>query len=150
MADSLNPMQIQNPKSDRPYAVRAVLVEDIRILFIHHAFNDPSLFDKWTFPGGRLDPEEFDPLVALHREMREELSIDIEILGNLGVYYSRSGLDYTIFVAKPVGPLGPLKTDEIRAITWLTPAEVYQWHIQERLQFGFEMKVVSAYVKQFT
>lgn len=142
--------KIVNRKSERPYAVRAILAEDIRILFIHHVFNNPSLFDKWTFPGGRLDPEEFDPLAALHREMREELSIDIEVVGNLGVYYSRSGMDYTIFAAKPLGPLGPLKTDEIRAVTWLTPAEVYEWHIQEKLQFGFEMKAVSAYVKQFT
>jgi 8-oxo-dGTP pyrophosphatase MutT (NUDIX family) len=142
--------QVVNRKSDRPYAVRAVLVEDKHILFIHHHFNDPSLFDKWTFPGGRLDPEELDPLAALHREMREELSIEIEVLGELGVFYSRSGMDYTIFAARPLGPLGPLKTDEIREVTWLTPAEVYEWHTQEKLHFGFEMKAVSAYLKQFT
>lgn len=142
--------EIVNRKSARPYAVRAVLVEDKHILFIHHHFNDPSLFDKWTFPGGRLDPEELDPLTALHREMREELSIEIEVLGELGVFYSRSGMDYTIFAARPLGPLGPLKADEIREITWLTPAEVYEWHTQEKLHFGFEMKAVSAYLKQFT
>jgi 8-oxo-dGTP pyrophosphatase MutT (NUDIX family) len=142
--------KIVNHKSERPYAVRAVLVDDIRILFIHHVFNDPGLFNKWTFPGGRLDPEEVEPLLALHREMREELSIDIEVLGKLGVFYSRSGLDYTIFAARPLEPLGPLKTDEIREVTWLTPAEVYQWHTQQKLQFGFEMQAVSAYLKQFT
>lgn len=141
---------VGNRKSHRPYAVRAVLVEDKRILFIHHHFKDPSHFDTWTFPGGRLDPDEFDPLLALHREMREELSIEIEVLGEIGVFYSRAGLDYAIFAARPLGPLGPLKTDEIRDITWLTPAEVYEWHIQEKLHFGFEMKVVSAYLKQFT
>jgi 8-oxo-dGTP pyrophosphatase MutT (NUDIX family) len=141
---------VQNPKWDRPYAVRAVLVEAKSILFIHHVFNDPTLFGKWTFPGGRLDPDEFDPLAALHREMREELSVDIEVLGTLGVYYSRAGMDYAIFAARPLGPLGPLKTDEIRDITWLTPAEVYEWYTQEKLQFGFEMKAVSAYLKLFT
>jgi 8-oxo-dGTP pyrophosphatase MutT (NUDIX family) len=140
---------VQNPKSERPYAVRAVLVENKRILMIHHVFNDPRFFGKWTFPGGRLDPHEVDPLSALHREMREELSVNIEVLGNLGVFYSRSGMDYTIFVARPLEPLGPLKADEIHAIAWLTPAEVYQWHTQEKLQFGFEMKAVSAYLKQF-
>ena len=87
---------------------------------------------------------------ALHREMQEELSVDIEILGNLGIFFSRSGMDYAIFAAKPLGPIGPLKADEIRAVAWLTPAEVYEWHIQEKLQFGFEMKAVSAYLKQFT
>jgi 8-oxo-dGTP pyrophosphatase MutT (NUDIX family) len=142
--------KIQNPKSPRPYAVRAVLVEAKSILFIHHVFNDPTLFGKWTFPGGRLDPDEIDPLAALHREMREELSVDIEVLGNLGVYYSRAGMDYAIFAARPLGPVGPLKADEIRDIIWLTPAEVYEWYTQEKLQFGFEMKAVSAYLKQFT
>ncbi len=142
--------KIQNLKSEKPYAVRAVLVENLQILFIHHVFRDPGFFGKWTFPGGRLDPDESDPLTALHREMQEELSVDIEVLGNLGVFYSRSGMDYAIFAAKPLGPIGPLKTDEIRAVAWLTPAEVYEWHTQEKLQFGFEMKAVSAYLKQFT
>ncbi|MBE7468665.1 MAG: hypothetical protein DPW09_25305 [Anaerolineae bacterium] len=140
--------KIVNRKSNCPYAVRAVLVDGKHILFIHHNCHDPGLFDKWTFPGGRLDPDEIDPLTALHREMREELSVEIEVLGELGVFYSRSGLDYTIFVARPLGPLGPLKRDEIREIAWLTPAEVYEWHLREKLQFGFEMNVISAYLKQ--
>ena len=137
-------------KIDRPYAVRALLVKEQQILLIHHVFRDPSLCGKWTFPGGRLDPTETDPVAALHREIREELSVEIEVLGSLGIFYSRSGLDYTIFAARPLGPIGPLQTDEIRAITWLTPAEVYEWSSQEKLQFGFEMKAVSAYLKQFT
>ena len=107
------------------------------------------MFDKWTFPGGRLDPDEYDPVVALHREMAEELSVEIEILGDVGVYYSRSGLDYTIFVARPLGAIGPLQPDEIREVIWLTPAEIYEWHTKGKLQFGFEMKVVSAYLKKF-
>lgn len=145
-----SPWGIPRPQPDRPYAVRAVLVENQQILLIHHVCRDRAFYGKWTFPGGRLDPDEIDPLGALHREMREELSIDIDVLGNLGIFYSRSGMDYTIFAARPLGPLGPLKTDEIRATAWLTPAEVYEWHTQEKLQFGFEMKAVSAYLKQFT
>ena len=138
-------------KINKPYAVRALLIdEDDRILLIHHVFNDPALFGKWTFPGGRLDPDETDPLAALHREMQEELSIDIEVLGDLGIFYNRSGLAYAIFAARPLGSIGPLQHDEIREITWLTPAEIYEWHTKEKLQFGFEMSVVSAYLKKFT
>ncbi len=133
---------------EKPYAVRALVVDKQQILLINHVFKDRAMFGKWTFPGGRLDPDERDPLVALHRELLEELSVEVEILGCLGVFYSRSGLDYTIFVAQPLGPIGPLKSDEIRAVAWLTPAEVYEWYTQEKLQFGFEMKVVSAYLKQ--
>ena len=134
----------------KPYAVRALLVKGREILLIHHAFVDPAMFDKWTFPGGRLDPEETNPLDALHREMAEELSIEIEVLGQVGVYYSRSGRDYTVFAAQPLCPIGPLQPDEIREVTWLTPAEIYEWHAKGKLQFGFEMDVVSAYLKHFT
>jgi 8-oxo-dGTP pyrophosphatase MutT (NUDIX family) len=130
--------------------VRALLVQGLEILLIHHVFDNPMLFDKWTFPGGRLDPHETDPLLALHREMAEELSLEIEVLGQLGVYYSRSGFDYTIFAARPLGPIGPLQPEEIREIVWLTPAEIYEWHTKDKLQFGFEMAAISAYLKQFT
>lgn len=133
----------------RPYAVRALLIEDEKILFIQHTFRNPALFDKWTFPGGRLDPEETDALLALHREIQEELSVNIEVVGKIGIFYSRSGLDYTIFAARPLGCIGPIQLDEIREVTWLTPAEVYEWHTREKLQFGFEMQAVSAYLKKF-
>jgi 8-oxo-dGTP pyrophosphatase MutT (NUDIX family) len=126
-----------------------MLIEQGKILFIHHFFNNPALFGKWTFPGGRLDPDESDPLVTLHREIREELSVEIEVIGQVGVFYSRSGADYTIYAARPLGPIGPIQTDEIREIAWLTPAEVYNWHTKEKLQFGFELQAVSTYLKKF-
>jgi 8-oxo-dGTP diphosphatase len=133
-----------------PYAVRAVMVQQSKILLIHHAFKDPAMFGKWTFPGGRLNPNETDPVAALHREMCEELSVDIEILGRLGLFYSRAGgADYAVFAARPLGPLGPLQADEIREVAWLTPAQVYHWHRRDKLQFGFEMDAVSAYLKKF-
>lgn len=126
-----------------------MLIEEGKILFIHHLFNNPALFGKWTFPGGRLDPDEIDPLVTLHREMREELSVEVEVIGEVGVFYSRSGADYMIFAARPLGPLGPLQADEIKEIAWLTPAEVYEWHAKEKLQFGFELDVICTYLKTF-
>ena len=136
-------------KAKRPHAARALLVKERQILFIHHVFSYPARFDKWTFPGGRLDPGETDPLAALHREIREELSIDIEVLGKLGLFYSRSGLAYVIFAGRPLSTIGPLQSEEIRQAVWLTPAEVYEWHIKEKLQFGFEMKAVLACLRKF-
>lgn len=136
--------------TDRPYAVRGLIVRDEEILFIHHVFCDPALFDKWTFPGGRLDPGETDPVAALHREMAEELSIKIEVLGQVGRYYSRYGQDYTIFAAHPLNSIGQIQTAEIRDFIWLTPAEAYEWHRKEKLQFGFEMEAISAYLRRFT
>lgn len=147
--------QYSNPKAKpltgikKPYAARALLLQDRHILFIHHVFSNPTLFDKWTFPGGRLDPGETDPLVALRREIREELSLDIEVLGKLGLFYSRSGLGYVLYVGRALGAIGPLQHDEIRQTVWLTPAEVYEWHRKEKFRFGFEMKAVLACLKTF-
>lgn len=134
----------------KPYAVRALIIDDGKILFIHHRFKDPALFNKWTFPGGRLNHDETDPLIALHREMKEELSVELDVFGKIGVFYSRARLDYTIYGARTLGNIGPLNEEEIRDTIWLTPAEVYEWHSKGRLQFGFEMKAVSAYLKKFT
>lgn len=135
--------------TNKPYAVRAMLIEDSKILFIHHLFSNPALFGKWTFPGGRLDPGEIDPLATLHRELWEELSVEIDLIGQVGIFYSRSGADYTIFAARPLGLIGPLQTSEIKEIAWLTPAEVYKWHVRGKLQFGFELEAVCAYLKKF-
>lgn len=135
--------------TEKPYAVRALLIKDEKILFIHHNFNNPAMYGKWTFPGGRVDAGETDPVETLRREMQEELSVDVEVIGKIGVFYSRANFDYTIFGVRPVGDIGPLNTDEIREITWLTPAEVYEWHCREKMQFGFEMEAVSAYLKKY-
>ena len=75
--------------------------------------------------------------------------LEIDILAELGVFYNRSGLDYTIYVARPLGPVGPLQFEEVRRVAWLTPAEIYELYVKDRLQFGFEMEAVSAYLKWF-
>ncbi len=137
-------------EAQKPYAVRALLTREQEILLIHHTFENPAMFDKWTFPGGRLDPHETDPIEALHRELAEELSVEVEVLGALGVFYSRTGLDYHIFAARPLSPIGPLQVAEIRDTVWLTPAEIYEWHTKDKLQFGFEMEAISVYLRHFT
>jgi 8-oxo-dGTP pyrophosphatase MutT (NUDIX family) len=127
-----------------------LLVSNDEILLIHHRFREPAMFNKWTFPGGRLDPDDTDALCALHREMQEELSVEIEVMGELGVFYSRSGMDYTIFAARPLNDIGPLQCNEIQNVLWLTPAEIYEYYTSDKLQFGFEMDAVLAYLKHFT
>ncbi len=142
------PTTLTNKIEKKPYAARALIVKDGHILFIHHTFRDPSLYGKWTLPGGRLDPHEHDPLQALHREMREELSVDIEVVEEVGCFYTRSGLEYCVFLARTIGEIGPLQKDEVREFAWLMPAEVYELHARDKLQFGFEMEVVLTYLKK--
>ncbi|MDM8526673.1 NUDIX hydrolase [Anaerolineales bacterium HSG24] len=141
--------QTNQLKTKRPYAVRAFIVQDGYILFIHHMLKNPAINGKWTLPGGRLDPHEKHALEALHREVQEELSLEIEVIDELGCFYSRSGLEYRIFVARKKGEIGPLNKNEVSEFAWLMPADVYEYHSKNKLQFGFEMDVVLEYLKRF-
>ena len=43
----------------------------------------PELAGLWEFPGGKVEPGE-DDLTALHREIREELAVELTVTGPLG------------------------------------------------------------------
>lgn len=50
--------------------------ESMKILFIHH-----KKLNKWLFVGGHIELNE-DPETAVKREVKEEVNLDIEILGD--------------------------------------------------------------------
>src|SRR5574341_542122 len=63
-----------------PVAV-AVVIKGGRLL-IAQRFSEVHLPDLWEFPGGKIDAGETPEECAI-RELKEELGIDIEILGFL-------------------------------------------------------------------
>lgn len=66
---------MSNPQ---PILVTAgILLDGDRVLICQRHRSDPYGL-QWEFPGGKVRDGE-DPRAALHRELREELSIDAEV-----------------------------------------------------------------------
>lgn len=91
--------------------VYAILWRDGRILLTYQ--DHPEY--EFQLPGGGVDPGEA-PLAALHREVREETGWRIAPLRRLGTfrrfaflpeYELRAEKLCTVYLARPVRPLGP-------------------------------------------
>jgi 8-oxo-dGTP diphosphatase len=93
----------------------------------------PELAGRWELPGGKVEPGEIPPL-ALVRELREELGIEVEPLERLpGQWPLRPGLVLHAWTARLVsGSPRPLQDHD--ALRWLAPAEFDEvdWLDQDR------------------
>ena len=62
--------------------VTCALIEKEGKVLINQRSGEMSLSYLWEFPGGKLEPGE-DLLECIHREIDEELSLQIEVTGKL-------------------------------------------------------------------
>jgi 8-oxo-dGTP diphosphatase len=83
-----------------------------------------ALAGWWEFPGGKIESQE-TPEQALHRELREELQLDVRIVRALGVFpfdYESGAIDLHVFHVRPMNQ--PEATLEVQAFRWLNPREI--------------------------
>jgi len=106
-----------NPK---PVAGAIPTTPKNEIILLRRAF-DPGM-GRWTFPGGFVDLGESVPDAA-HREVREELDIEIA-LGPLVGVYSRADDRIVLVVYSATTTQQPRTTDEAIEVETFAPADL--------------------------
>lgn len=125
------PGTISGMSSTPVLVVAAVLVDDLTrptMLMAARRSRPEHLAGRWEFPGGKVDPGE-TPVEGLHRELHEELGVQVE-LGTELVGPDDGGWTITdrhlmrLWFARVVDgePQPLIEHDELR---WLTPATFF-------------------------
>lgn len=113
-----------NEKSHYHIAI-LLLWHDGKILASKRLADAEHLANFWEFPGGKVAPDE-SPREALHREAREELSIEIEIIGQREVlefdYPARRVTLHPFDAVITHGTPQPLAASALR---WLAPEDLH-------------------------
>lgn len=73
-------------QSSSAIAVKAFIVHEGSVLLLKRRPNDAHSPGTWDIPGGRLDEGE-DPFEGLKREVREEVSVEVNIKAPLDVHH---------------------------------------------------------------
>lgn len=77
---------------------------------------------QWEFPGGKVDAGESESQ-ALIRELREELSLDADVVEVLGRTSLGAGQELAIYLCRPRSGDPRLGADHDR-VRWLSAAEL--------------------------
>ncbi|SEG98921.1 8-oxo-dGTP diphosphatase [Nonomuraea solani] len=103
--------------------VAAVIVDqEGRVLAAQRA-QPPALAGGWEFPGGKVDPGESEA-VALVRECREELGVEIEVGERVGGNWPLAeGYVMRAWLCSLIS--GTPEAKEHLALRWLGPDEYY-------------------------
>jgi 8-oxo-dGTP pyrophosphatase MutT (NUDIX family) len=129
------------------HRVRCVLRCDERFLLAQHYSRRAGRSGTWGLPGGRLKADE-KPKAGLRRELEEELRVETPRLVKLGDWSYREE-NHRVFGCNLRREVEWFDADEIRAIAWLTYAEVAEFAAAERLQKGFELAAIAEFRRRF-
>lgn len=107
--------------------VTAAIIHDGNKILICQRAADDQCAMLWEFPGGKREKcETLEKCII--REIREELELDIKVLGvfTTSVYHFRENqIHFTIYNAEVIG--GILKLNVHNAAEWVTVEEIVEY-----------------------
>ena len=114
-------------KIDAIQVVAAAIFQNDKVLSVQRAEHEKEYVSlKWEFPGGKVEVDESRE-EALVREIREELSVDIEVSEFLmTVEHTYSDFHLTMHVFRCVLDQGEITLNEHVALKWLSIDELDQ------------------------
>ncbi len=141
------PLRLSRPETPHHIVTAAVIWRDEKVLLTQRP-QQGLLGGLWEFPGGKLQPGE-DLVSCLQREINEELGVEIQVEGSLGVYkhaYTHFKVTLHAFAChlKNSAQPQPLQVDDLR---WVEASELAAYpmgkidrqiaqHLQEEAALG--------------
>lgn len=106
----------------------AVIIEDKRVLITRRPEHKPQ-GGFWEFPGGKLDPGE-SPAIALQRELKEELGVNINVGRILDALYYRYTWGPVLILAYRCNITGGTPRNiEVAEHLWVHLDELHQYEL---------------------
>ena len=117
---------------------------DTYLLVMHRSWRGkPS--GRWGLPGGRIEIGE-KPEVAVHRELREELSVRNLTVVTVGDYFYKQAR-HRVFGAHLDGRLGRIDRRELADVAWVTLTDLQALADDGKLHAGFELDAVARFAE---
>jgi 8-oxo-dGTP diphosphatase len=114
-----------------PVSVVCAVIEREGLLLIAQRPSNKLLPLKWEFPGGKVEVGE-DPMLAIQREIREELGCDVQIRRALPPFihdYKTVVIEMIPFVCALAHDSPEPEAHEHVAVSWVTPAELRNYDL---------------------
>jgi 8-oxo-dGTP diphosphatase len=136
---------VTRPDWRRFRTVRCILKQDDRFLLVVHHQRFPGGRTRWGLPGGRIERGE-DLATTARRELREELSVHLADLHEVGDYRYKGALN-RVYACEFAGRILSFDRSELRQIAWHTFDDVVELAAKSALHAGFEATAIGDYLE---
>lgn len=118
--------------------------EQNKILLVNE--KKESVFNKLNLPGGHLEIGE-ELVMGAKREATEEINVEIEILGLIGIYTGRGNDHYInfIFAGEIIKGEPVANKDEINDLGWYSTEEILSFPDEQILNPKKLKKIITGY-----